>query len=388
MPVLMEATTLVPAEQRRYQKHLNLPEIGQQGQLRLKNARVLVVGAGGLGCPVLLYLTAAGVGTIGVIDPDVVDLSNFQRQVIYTTDEVGQPKAKAAVTHLNRLNPGLTFDTHTMALEIGNARAIIDAYDIVVDCTDNFKVRYLVNDVCVTLGKPFVYGAIHRFEGQVAVLNADLGDSPAGSPNRGPTYRCLFPEYPNDIEIPNCNETGVLGVLPGVIGMYQANEVIKLITGIGQSLNEHLLMVDLLAMTQQKIRTKRRTDADDLARQGLLSAGTHPVADASRPQKMSARELANRLDAGEDLFLLDVRERLEYNLCHLEGALLIPIDMIPNNRKRIPTDRPVVVYCHHGIRSANVAEYLYAQGGLTNLYNLDGGIDAWAREVEPEMEMY
>ncbi|MDB5243223.1 MAG: thiamine biosynthesis protein ThiF [Spirosoma sp.] len=384
----MEATTLLPAEKQRYQKHLNLPELGQQGQLRLKNARVLVVGAGGLGCPVLLYLTAAGVGTIGVIDPDVVDLSNLQRQVIYTTDEVGQPKAKAAVMHLNRLNPGLTFDTYTMALETGNARAIIDAYDVVVDCTDNFKVRYLVNDVCVTLGKPFVYGAIHRFEGQVAVLNADLGDGPAGLPRRGPTYRCLFPEYPNDIEIPNCNDTGVLGVLPGVIGTYQANEVIKLITGIGQPLNEHLLMVDLLTMSQQKIKTKRRTDADDLARQGLTSADMRPVTAASGPQKMSTQELANRLAAGEDLFLLDVRERPEYDLCHLEGAVLIPVGMIPNNRKRIPTDRPVVVYCHHGIRSANVAEYLYAQGGLTNLYNLDGGIDAWARNVEPEMAVY
>ena len=379
----MEATTLLPAEKQRYQKHLNLPELGQQGQLRLKNARVLVVGAGGLGCPVLLYLTAAGIGTIGVIDPDVVDLSNLQRQVLYTTDEVGQPKAKAAVMHLNRLNPGLTFDTYTMALETGNARAIIDAYDIVVDCTDNFKVRYLVNDVCVTLGKPFVYGAIHRFEGQVAVLNADLGEG-----RRGPTYRCLFPQYPNDIEIPNCNDTGVLGVLPGVIGTYQANEVIKLITSIGQLLSEHLLMVDLLAMSQQKIKTKRRANADDLARQGLTSSGMRPVVATSGPQKMSAQELANRLAAGEDLFLLDVRERPEYDLCHLEGAVLIPVGMIPNNRKRIPTDRPVVVYCHHGIRSANVAEYLYAQGGLTNLFNLEGGIDAWARNVEPEMAIY
>ena len=384
----MEATTLLPTEKQRYQKHLNLPEIGQEGQLRLKNASVLVVGAGGLGCPVLLYLTAAGVGTIGVIDPDVVDLSNLQRQVIYTTDEVGQPKAKAAVTHLNRLNPGLTFDTYTMALESSNARAIIDAYDVVVDCTDNFKVRYVVNDVCVTLGKPFVYGAIHRFEGQVAVLNADLGVGPDGLSRRGPTYRCLFPEYPNDIEIPNCSVTGVLGVLPGVVGTYQANEVIKLITGIGQSLSEHLLMVDLLAMSQQKIKVKRRADADDLARQGLTSAGMRPVAAASGPQKMTAQELANRLAAGEELFLLDVRERPEYELCHLEGAVLIPVGMIPNNRKRIPTDRPVIVYCHHGIRSANVAEYLYAQGGLTNLYNLDGGIDAWAREVEPEMAVY
>ena len=235
----METTTLIPAEKQRYQKHLNLPEIGPTGQLKLKNARVLVVGAGGLGCPVLLYLTAAGVGTIGVIDPDVVDLSNLQRQVIYTTDEVGKPKAKAAINHLKRLNPDLTFDTYTMALDISNARSIIEPYDIVVDCTDNFKVRYLINDVCVLLNKPFVYGAIHRFEGQVAVLNADLGEG-----KRGPTYRCLFPEYPNEIEIPNCSVTGVLGVLPGVIGTYQANETIKLITEIGESLSKHLLMVD------------------------------------------------------------------------------------------------------------------------------------------------
>ncbi|GAB2558903.1 molybdopterin-synthase adenylyltransferase MoeB [Spirosoma aerophilum] len=379
----MEATTLVPAEQQRYQKHLNLPEIGAKGQLQLKNARVLVVGAGGLGCPVLLYLTAAGVGTIGVIDPDVVDLSNLQRQVLYTTDEVGKPKAKVAVSHLNRLNPELTFDTYTMALDISNARSIIEAYDIVVDCTDNFKVRYLVNDVCVTLDKPFVYGAIHRFEGQVAVLNADLGDG-----KRGPTYRCLFPEYPNEIEIPNCNDTGVLGVLPGVIGTYQANEVIKLITGIGQSLNEHLLMLDLLSMNQQKIKTKRRADALEVAREGLLSAGSRPAPGTLGPQKISVQELSDRLALGEDLFLLDVRERPEYDLCHLEGAVLIPVGMIPNNRKRIPTDRPVIVYCHHGIRSANVVQYLYAQGGLTNLYNLDGGINAWARDIEPEMAVY
>ena len=379
----METTTLIPAEKQRYQKHLNLPEIGPTGQLKLKNARVLVVGAGGLGCPVLLYLTAAGVGTIGVIDPDVVDLSNLQRQVIYTTDEVGKPKAKAAINHLKRLNPDLTFDTYTMALDISNARSIIEPYDIVVDCTDNFKVRYLINDVCVLLNKPFVYGAIHRFEGQVAVLNADLGEG-----KRGPTYRCLFPEYPNEIEIPNCSVTGVLGVLPGVIGTYQANETIKLITEIGESLSKHLLMVDLLNMSQQKIKTKRRADAEELALQGLTFAGAKPEPAFTGPQKMSVHDLADRLAKGESIFLLDVRERPEYELCHLEGAVHIPVGMIPNNRKRIPTDRPVVVYCHHGIRSANVAQYLYTQDELTNLYNLDGGINAWAREVEPEMEVY
>ena len=377
-----DMTTLLPIEIKRYQKHLNLPEIGTEGQLKLKNASVLVVGAGGLGCPVLLYLTAAGVGTIGIVDPDVVDISNLQRQVLYTTNEIDKPKAKAAVAHLQKLNPELTFDTYAQALEHGNARAIISEYDIVVDCTDNFKVRYLINDVCVSLGKPFVYGAIHRFEGQVAVLNSDLGNG-----QRGPTYRCLFPEYPNDIEIPNCAETGVLGVLPGVIGTYQANEVIKLITGIGKPLTEQLLMLDLLNVSSQKIKVKRRADAEELARQGLTasSASNRP---AIGPQQMTVQELADRLTNGEDLFILDVRERLEYELCRLEGAVLIPVSMIPNNLKRIPTDRPVVVYCHHGIRSGNVINYLSTQTGLTNLYNLVGGIHAWANEIEPEMAVY
>jgi adenylyltransferase/sulfurtransferase len=378
----MEATTLVPAEKQRYQKHLNLPELGAAGQLKLKNSRVLVVGAGGLGCPVLLYLTAAGVGTIGIIDPDRVDLSNLQRQVLYTTDEVGQPKVKVAVGHLKRLNPELTFNSYATALDVSNARNIISEYDLVIDCTDNFKVRYLVNDTCVLQQKPFIYGAIHRFEGQVAVLNNDLGNG-----QRGPTYRCLFPEYPNDIEIPNCNDTGVLGVLPGVIGTYQASEAIKLITGIGQLLNEQLLMLDLLNASQQKIKTRRRADADELARQGLAS-GYRTASMASGPQTMGVQELADRLALGEEIFLLDVRERPEFELCHLDNAVLIPVSMIPNNRKRIPTDRPVVVYCHHGMRSANVVNYLYTQEGLTNLYNLEGGINAWAREVETDMAVY
>lgn len=369
---------LLPAEHKRYQKHLNLPEVGVEGQLKLKNASVLVVGAGGLGCPVLLYLTAAGVGTIGVVDPDVVDISNLQRQVLYTTNELGKSKAKAAVAHLQKLNPEITFDTYSVAFDADNARSIAESYDVVVDCTDNFKTRYLINDVCVVLDKPFVYGAIHRFEGQVAVLNHQ----------NGPTYRCLFPEFPNEMEIPNCNDTGVLGVLPGVIGTYQATEVIKMITGIGETLSQHLLMIDLLAMSFQKIKTKRRVDAKELAQTGLLSASKPATPASTGPQKMSPMELANRLSAGEDVFLLDVRERPEFDICHLEGAVLIPLGMIPNNSKRIPTDKPVIIYCHHGIRSVNVANYLYTQFGLTNLYNLDGGIHAWAREVEPEMEVY
>lgn len=378
---------LTPSEQTRYQKHLNLPEWGLDGQLTVKKSRVLVVGAGGLGCPVLLYLTAAGVGRIGVVDPDTVELSNLQRQVLYTTGDIGQPKAKAAVAHLQRLNPDLRFDIHAQALDSTNARTLIDAYDIVVDCTDNFAVRYLVNDWCVTLNKPFVYGAIHRFEGQVAIFNAELADG-----QRGPTYRCVFPENPSQMEIPNCAETGVLGVLPGVIGTYQATEVLKLLTGIGEPLTDKLLMTDLLTHTSRTVRIRRRADAADRARQGIADRQkpTQGINDA--PKKITARVLADRLEQGENIFLLDVREREEYDLCHLDGAVLVPVGLIAAtaaaDRKRIPTDVPVVIYCHHGIRSANVANYLYTQGGYTNLYNLEGGINAWAQQIEPEMATY
>lgn len=378
---------LTPSEQARYQKHLNLPEWGTDGQLLVKKARVLVVGAGGLGCPVLQYLTAAGVGRIGVVDPDVVDLSNLQRQVLYTTGDVGQPKAKVAVARLQRLNPELRLDAHVQALDLNNARALIDAYDIVVDCTDNFSVRYLVNDVCVTLGKPFVYGAIHRFEGQVAIFNALLPDG-----QRGPTYRCVFPESPSQMEIPNCAETGVLGVLPGVIGTYQASEVLKLLTGIGEPLTDRLLMTDMLTHTTRTVRIRRRADADEQARQALAARLQSTKPTTGKPQKLAPRELADRLASGENIFLLDVREREEYDFCHLDGAVLIPVSLIPTEagkgHSRIPTDRPVVVYCHHGIRSANVANYLYAQAGYSNLYNLEGGIHAWAQQVEPDMVTY
>ena len=377
---------LTPSEQTRYQKHLKLPEWGVDGQLILKNASVLVVGAGGLGCPVLLYLTAAGVGRIGVVDPDVVDLGNLQRQVLYTTGDIGQPKAKVAVGHLQRINPELRFDAHVQSLDTAHARALINAYDMVVDCTDNFGVRYLINDHCVALDKPFVYGAIHRFEGQVAIFNALL---PSGL--RGPTYRCIFPEEPGQIEIPNCAETGVLGVLPGVIGTYQATEVLKLLTGLGEPLTEKLLITDLLTYTSRTIRLRRRADAYELATAGLAKRTLPAQLTTEAPKLISVRELADLMAQHEDIFLLDVREREEYDLCHLEGATLNPVGLIAatsSNRKRIPTNKPVVVYCHHGIRSANVANYLYTQGGYTNLYNLEVGIHAWAQQVEPEMATY
>lgn len=369
------------AEKERYEKHLLLPQVGTEGQEKLKNARVLVVGAGGLGCPVLLYLAAAGVGKLGVIDPDSVELSNLQRQVLYRTDEVGQPKALMAVTHLKKLNTDIEFAFYHQALRRENAAQLVQDYDVVVDCTDNFTVRYLINDVCVSLGKPFVYGAIHQFEGQVSVFN--LQDHTG---TWGPTYRCLFPEQPTDLSVPNCAEVGVVGVLPGLVGMYQATEVVKLVTGLGKVLSGELLLVDVLENRQQKIRIKRRPDAETL----IFPQTAAPVAveETTGLKTMSAADLKQRLDAGEDLFVLDVRNLNEYDICRLPQATLIPMNTIPNNVKRVPQDRPVVVYCHHGIRSANVIQYLEQNHGFRNLINLEGGIDAWAREVDETMAVY
>lgn len=372
---------LLPEEQERYQKHLLLPKFGLEGQLKLKNASVLVVGAGGLGSPVLLYLAAAGVGCIGIIDPDEVDLSNLQRQVLYSSDEVGQPKAPIAAGNLRKLNDQISYQFYPQALKKDNARALITEYDLVVDCTDNFTVRYVINDVCVTLGKPFIYGAIHQFEGQVSVFNFRDKDG-----TLGPTYRCLFPQQPSDFEIPNCAEIGVLGILPGAIGMLQANEVVKMLTGIGKVLSGELLVMDLLENTHQKIRIRRRPDAESLAAKGI-----EEITDRQTPTEMkviSVQELKQKVDNQENIFILDVRNLDEYETCNLTQATLIPMNTIPNNVKRIPTDKPVIVYCHHGMRSANVIQFLEQNHGFQNLFNLTGGIDAWAREIDDDMAVY
>ncbi|MFC0185626.1 adenylyltransferase and sulfurtransferase [Pseudarcicella hirudinis] len=374
---------LLPAEQTRYQKHLLLPQIGLEGQLKLKNAKVLVVGAGGLGCPVLLYLAAAGVGKIGIIDGDVVDLTNLQRQVIYKIEDIGISKAVVAVSRLKSLNDNIDYETINSKLKKENAEPIIGSYDIVVDCTDNFTTRYLINDFCVKLGKPYVYGAIHQFEGQVSVFNFKDKD---GTP--GPTYRCLFPEQPSEAEIPNCSDIGVLGILPGALGMYQANEVVKMITGIGKVLSGELLMLDLLENTSQKIKVKRRANAEELI---FPVAGKDESAfdlERSIMKTITVYELAEKLENKDDILIVDVRNHDEYETCHLEEALLIPMNTIPNNIKHIPKDKPVVVHCHHGIRSANVIQFLEQNHEYQNLYNLTGGIDAWAREIDEEMMRY
>lgn len=373
---------LSSSEKNRYQKHLLLPQIGLEGQLKLKNAKVLVVGAGGLGCPVLLYLSAAGVGKIGILDADSVDMSNLQRQVLYKVEDIGSPKATTAASHLAKMNDSIEYEAVKQNLRPENAETFIKNYDIIVDCTDNFTARYLINDYCVKLNKPFVYGAIHQFEGQVSVFNFKDSES-----NLGPTYRCLFPEQPSDLEIPNCATIGVLGILPGMLGMYQANEVIKMITGIGTVLSGQLLMVDLLENTSQKIKVKRRKNAEDLTfplgEKSIQSTDNQKV-----KQIITVQELYERITQQEDIFILDVRNLNEYETCKINNSVLIPMSNIPTNVKHIPKDKTVVVYCHHGFRSASVIEYLTQNHGFTNLQNLIGGINAWANEIDETMAVY
>ena len=370
------------SEKNRYQKHLLLPQFGEEGQLKLKNAKVLVVGAGGLGCPVLLYLSAAGVGKIGIMDADVVDMTNLQRQVLYKIEDIGSPKATSAANRLSKLNDMVEYEAVRQNLKPENAETFIKNYDIIVDCTDNFTARYLINDYCVKFQKPFVYGAIHQFEGQVSVFNFLDKQGVLG-----PTYRCLFPEQPSELEIPNCATIGVLGVLPGMLGMYQANEVIKMITGIGTVLNGQLLMVDLLENTSQKIKVKRRKDAEQM----IFPAGDKNVPTTDNQEinsKITVADLQKKIFNQEDFLLLDVRNPFEYDICKLPNSLLIPMSNIPTNIKHIPRDKPVVVYCHHGMRSASVIEYLSQNHGFTNLQNLTGGINAWANEIDKMMAVY
>ncbi len=373
---------LSPSEKNRYQKHLLLPQIGEEGQLKLKNAKVLVVGAGGLGCPVLLYLVAAGVGKIGIMDADVVDLTNLQRQVLYKMEDIGSPKATTAAHHLIKLNDTIDYEAIKHNLRTENAEIFIKNYDIIVDCTDNFTARYLINDYCVKLNKPFVYGAIHQFEGQVSVFNFQ---DTQGS--LGPTYRCIFPEQPSELEIPNCATIGVLGILPGMLGMYQANEVVKMITGIGTVLSGRLLIIDLLENTSQKIKIKRRKDAEKIIfPEGEKIAKTTENQDIK--PVITVDELYEKIKNQEDVFLLDVRNLNEYEICNIAGAVLIPMSNIPSNIKHIPKDKTVIVYCHHGFRSASVIEYLSQNHSFTNLQNLTGGINAWANEIDETMTVY
>ncbi len=382
----------------RYARHLVLPDVGVVGQERLKEARVLVVGAGGLGSPATLYLAAAGVGTLGLVDFDEVDATNLQRQILHGTSDVGRAKLDSARDRLSDINPHVELVLHATRLTSDNALEIIENYDIVVDGTDNFPTRYLVNDACVLLGKPNIYGSVFRWEGQVSVFAVQ----------GGPCYRCLFREPPPPGLVPNCAEGGVLGVLPGVVGSLQALETIKLILGKGESLAGRLLIFDALDLSWREMALRRNPECpvcgDEPTQTGLidyedfcgLRSGDEPGAAASEtamaPDEISEidpRELAERLATAEPPFLLDVREPYEWEIANLEqgGAVLIPLGEVQDRLDEIPTDREVVVYCRSGQRSAAAVRTLLASG-LARVHNLRGGVLAWADDIDPSLTKY
>jgi molybdopterin/thiamine biosynthesis adenylyltransferase/rhodanese-related sulfurtransferase len=366
-------------ELRRYNRHIILPEFGLEGQQKLKAARVAVVGAGGLGCPVLMYLAAAGVGTLGIIDGDVIDESNLHRQVLYNQEDVGKSKAATAAQKLKQSNPFCTVVVIQERLSPENALKILADYDIIVDGTDNFSTRYLCNDASVILNKPLVSASIFKFEGQLSVYNY----------KGGPSYRCLFPEPPGPGEMPSCSEAGVVGVLPGVLGTLQANEVIKVITGIGEPLSGKLLMLDLLSLTSSTISFQRNEENFAMTSLGNYDFSCEVPAFDFEPgyKEITVQELKAKLDKNEQIFLLDVREEYEYEICNL-GGKLIPVSRIQQQVDQIPEHLPVVVYCHLGMRSAMVVKFLTEEFGFKNLYNLEGGIDAWSRQIDSTIPVY
>jgi adenylyltransferase/sulfurtransferase len=373
----------------RYARHLILPEVGVEGQQKLKAARVLCVGAGGLGSPLALYLTAAGVGTLGLVDFDVVDASNLQRQILHSTADVGRRKLDSAEEKLAALNPAVRMVKHETMLSSANALEILKDYDIVADGTDNFPTRYLVNDACVLLGKPNVYGSVFRFEGQASVF----------ATREGPCYRCLYPEPPPPGMVPNCAEGGVLGILPGLIGIIQATEVIKLILGKGEPLIGRLLLVDALSMRFRELKLKKNPECPVCGAHPTVTAlidyqefcGIKPESKQEQAVKngipqMTVQELKQRRDLGEDLFVLDVREPYEYQIANI-GGTLIPQGEVPQRLAEIDRNREIVVQCRSGSRSQRIAEFL-AQQGYPNVKNLAGGILAWADAIDPKITKY
>ncbi|HEX4758653.1 MAG TPA: molybdopterin-synthase adenylyltransferase MoeB [Terracidiphilus sp.] len=380
---------LTTDELSRYSRHLILPEVGMEGQRRLKAARVLCVGTGGLGSPLAFYLAAAGVGTLGLVDFDVVDASNLQRQIIHSTKDIGRKKLDSAAEKLLALNPALNVVKHETMLTSANALDILKDYDIVADGTDNFPTRYLVNDACVLLGKPNVYGSIFRFEGQASVFATE----------QGPCYRCLYPEPPPPGLVPSCAEGGVLGILPGLVGVIQATEAIKLILGKGDSLAGRLLLVDALNMRFRELKLRKNPECPVCGANptvtklidyeqfcGIVPESKQEQALKNGIPQLPVKELKRRLDAGEDIFVLDVREPYEYQIANI-GATLIPQNDVPKRMAEIDRDREIVVHCRSGSRSQRIAEYL-AQQGYPNVKNLAGGILAWADEIDPKVQKY
>jgi molybdopterin/thiamine biosynthesis adenylyltransferase/rhodanese-related sulfurtransferase len=370
----------------RYGRHLIIPEVGLEGQRRLKSASVLIIGAGGLGSPLAFYLTAAGVGRIGIVDFDVVDLSNLQRQILHTTKDVGRSKLESAREKLESLNPNVKIETYEMRLTSENALDLIKEYDIVVDGTDNFPTRYLVNDACVFLKKPNVYGSIFRFEGQVSVFYAD----------KGPCYRCLYKEPPPPGLVPSCAEGGVLGVLPGIIGTIQALETIKLILGIGEPLIGKLLLFDALRMKFRELKLRKDPECPVCGENPTVKelidyeafCGITPEQILHQSGlEITPEELKEKLENGEDIILIDVREPVEYEINRIEGSKLIPLSKLPEKVNELDQTREIVLYCKMGGRSARGVQLL-RELGFTRVKNLAGGIDAWIEKIDPTMPRY
>ena len=382
----VQTTNLSNEEVLRYSRHLIMPEVGMEGQLKLKAAKVLCIGAGGLGSPLALYLAAAGVGTLGVVDFDVVDYTNLQRQVIHTTADVGRKKLDSAAEKVKAINPFIQLRPFETRLTSENALELFRDFDIIVDGTDNFPTRYLVNDACVLTGKPNVYGSIFRFEGQVSVF----------ATKDGPCYRCLYPEPPPPGLVPSCAEGGVLGILPGLVGVMQATEAIKLILGKGEPLIGRLLLVDALGMRFRELKLRKNPDCP--------ACGTHPTVTklidynefcgirgeekpvASNVPEIQPEELKAKLDAGEDIFILDVREPHEYQICNLQGYL-IPLGELPKRAHELDSSREIVAHCRSGVRSAKAVTFLQ-QAGFRKVKNLAGGILAWSDKVDPNVPKY
>lgn len=384
-------TKLSNLEVKRYNRHLVLSEFGLENQLKLKRASVVVIGAGGLGSPALLYLAAAGVGTLGIIDFDSVEISNLQRQVIFSMDDLGKNKAEAAAARLSKLNPLIEIHTYQTRISSSNALTLLEKYDVVIDGTDNFPTRYLLNDACMLLGKPLVYGSILRFEGQVAVFNLSNGHGGYST-----NYRDLFPNPPDPGSVQNCEEAGVIGVLPGMIGTMQANEAIKIITGLGEPLSDKLLLLDALGMELTTIKIRPQAvraaiheliDYEDFCGISERKNKSLAVNERVTMKEITVRELKELKDSGADFQLIDVREPHEYDICNLEGEL-IPQGEIPGNVEKIDRTKKVILQCRSGARSGNMVQWLEKNHGFENLYNLKGGILAWAREIDPSMPTY
>ncbi len=388
-PLVAPADELTVDEVRRYSRHLIIPDVGMAGQKRLKNAKVLVVGAGGLGSPALLYLAAAGVGTLGIIDFDVVDESNLQRQVIHGQSDIGRPKAVSARESIREINPYVNVVLHEERLDSGNAMKIFAPYDLIIDGTDNFATRYLVNDACVLLGKPYVWGSIYRFDGQASVFWAE----------HGPCYRCLYPEPPPPGMVPSCAEGGVLGVLCASVGSIQVNEAIKVITGIGEPLVGRLMIYDALEMSYRTVRVQKDPECPVCGKNPSITelidyeefcgAVSREAEEAAAGSTISARDLKAMMDAGENIFVVDVREPNEYEIVSIPGAHLIPKGEFLSGEAlgKLPQDKKLVLHCKSGQRSAECLA-IAKNAGFSDAVHVGGGVLAWIKQVDPSLPSY